>query len=54
MRESRTSGSVRGLGRESLVYSTAEDVDVMIYREQFKLDNKTIYNKIDTVQMEII
>ena len=24
MRESRTSGSVRGLGRESLVYSTAE------------------------------
>ncbi len=23
MRESRTSGSVRGLGRESLVYSTA-------------------------------
>ncbi len=26
MRESRTSGSVRGLGRESLVYSTVEIV----------------------------
>ena len=36
------------------IFIFVDVVDVMIYREQFKLDNKTIYNKIDTVQMEII
>ena len=31
MRESRTSGSVRGLGRESLVYSTVEMKEIVKY-----------------------
>ena len=43
MRESRTSGSVRGLGRESLVYSTAEMRTDLDLRGTYEKSNERTY-----------